>query len=57
MRLRDLRPAGADEPCEAQHLAGAERERDVVEPAGLDRPLDAQHARAPGARVDVRAAT
>ena len=33
-RLRDLGAAGADQPGEPEDLAGANRERDVLEPAG-----------------------
>ena len=44
--LRDLRPAGADEPEEAQDLAGAKVEAHVLDETGAGETADAENRRA-----------
>ena len=41
-RARDLRAPGADQPGKAEHLAGAQRERDVAEAHGARQALDTE---------------
>ena len=52
--LEDLGAAGADQPGEPDDLAGAHRERDVLEDAAKAEPLDLEHDRGVGRQLAPR---